>query len=107
VGISHNGANLYAYQYQNTGAVFESNPPAPPYANFVAGPFGDNYFYSHTQVDAKATYYLGKGFTAEVIGENMNNAVFGFYNGSPQYMVQREYYKPTYSGGLRWTPHHE
>jgi hypothetical protein len=37
----------------------------------------------------------------------MNNAVFGFYNGSPQYMVQREYYKPTYMGGLRWTQHHE
>jgi hypothetical protein len=37
----------------------------------------------------------------------MNNAVFGFYNGSRQYMVQREYYKPTYSGGIRWTRHHE
>jgi len=99
VGISHNGANIYTYQYQSTG------PNAVPYG--VTGPNGDNYFYSHTQVDAKATYYLGKGFTAEAIGENMNNAVFGFYNGSPQYMVQREYYKPTYSGGIRWTQHHE
>ena len=99
VGISHNGANIYTYQYQSTG------PNAVPYG--VTGPNGDNYFYSHTQVDAKATYYLGKGFTAEAIGENMNNAVFGFYNGSEQYMVQREYYKPTYSGGLRWTPRHD
>jgi TonB-dependent receptor len=99
VGISHNGANIYTYQYQSTG------PNAVLYG--VKGPNGDNYFYSHTQVDAKATYYLGKGFTAEAIGENMNNEVFGFYNGSEQYMVQREYYKPTYSGGLRWTLRHD
>ena len=98
-GISHNGANIYAYQYQSTG------PGAVPYG--ITGPNGDNYFYAHTQVDGKASYYLGKGFTAMALGENMNNAVFGFFNGSPQYMVQREYYKPTYSGGLRWSRHHE
>jgi TonB-dependent receptor len=98
-GISNNGANIYAYQYQNTG------PDAVQFG--VKGPFGDNYFYPHTQVDAKITYYLGNGFTAMAIGENMNNDPFGFYNGSPQYMVQREYYKPTYSGGIRWTQHRE
>jgi TonB-dependent receptor len=96
VGISHNGANIYAYQYQNTG------PGAVPFG--VKGPNGDNYFYAHTQVDAQASYYIGKGFTAIVSGQNMNNAVFGFYNGSTQYMTQREYYKPTYYGGVRWTP---
>jgi TonB-dependent receptor len=98
-GISNNGANIYAYQYQSTG------PDALPFG--VKGPFGDSYFYPHTQVDAKITYYLGKGFTAMAIGENMNNDPFGFYNGSPQFMIQREYYKPTYSGGIRWTQHHE
>jgi TonB-dependent receptor len=95
VGVSHNGSNIYAYQYQSTG------PGTVPFG--VAGPFGDNYFYAHTQVDAQMSYYLGKGFTVKAIGENMNNAVFGFYNGSPEYMVQREYYKPTYSGGIRWS----
>jgi TonB-dependent receptor len=99
VGMSYNSANIYAYQYQSTG------PGAVPYG--VNGPFGDNYFYPHMQVDSKITYYLGKGFTVMAIGENMNNEPFGFYNGSPQYMVQREYYKPTYSGGIRWNPHHE
>jgi hypothetical protein len=29
--------------------------------------------------------------------------VFGFYNGSKIYPVQREYYRATYSFGLRWT----
>jgi TonB-dependent receptor len=99
MGISHNGANIYAYQYQSTG------PGVVPFG--VTGPNGDNYFYAHTQVDAKMSYYVGKGITMVAIGENMNNSVFGFYNGSTQYMVQREYYKPTYSGGVRWNLHHE
>ena len=99
MGISHNSANIYAYQYQSSG------PAAVPYG--VTGPYGDNYFYSHTQVDAQATYYIAKGFSVLASGQNMNNEVFGFYNGSSQYMTQREYYKPTYSFGLRWNPHHE
>jgi TonB-dependent receptor len=99
VGITHNSANIYAYQYQSEG------PGAVDYG--VKGPNGDNYFYSHTQIDAQASYYIGKGFTILGSGLNMNNEVFGFYNGSPQYMVQREYYKPTYSGGIKWSPHRE
>ena len=99
VGISHNSANIYAYQYQSTG------PGAVPYG--VTGPNGDNYFYSHTQVDAKASYYVTKGFSVVATGLNMNNEVFGFFNGSPKYVNQREYYKPTFSFGLRWNMPHE
>jgi TonB-dependent receptor len=99
VGVSHNSANIYAYQYQSTG------PAAVPYG--PTGPNGDNYFYSHTQVDAQGTYYIAKGFSVLASGQNMNNEVFGFYNGSPKYLTQREYYKPTFSFGLRWNPHHE
>jgi TonB-dependent receptor len=99
VGVSHNSANIYAYQYQSTG------PAAVPFG--PTGPNGDNYFYSHTQVDAQGTYYIAKGFSVLASGQNMNNEFFGFYNGSPRYMTQREYYKPTFSFGLRWNPHHE
>jgi TonB-dependent receptor len=99
VGISHNSANIYAYQYQSTG------PGAVPFG--ITGPNGDNYFYSHTQVDAQATYYVFKGFTVLASGANMNNEVFGFFNGSPRFVAQREYYKPTYSLGIKWTLHHE
>ena len=35
---------------------------------------------------------------------NLNNEVFGFYNGSEQFPIQREYYNRTISAGLRWTP---
>lgn len=109
VGITHNGANIYQYLFQNTGAAYLANPPSlcPTNLNTPTSPCGDNIFFSHTQVDAQASYYIGKGFTATAVGQNMNNEAFGFYNGSPQYLTQREYYKPTYMGGLRWNLHHE
>ncbi|WP_263358360.1 TonB-dependent receptor [Acidicapsa ligni] len=98
VAASHNGSNIYVYQYQQTGQSIAQLG--------VTGPTGDNYFYAHTQIDAQATYYIGKGFTVLASGLNMNNEVFGFFNGSPQYLTQREYYKPTYQGGIRWNLHH-
>jgi tetrahydromethanopterin S-methyltransferase subunit E len=30
--------------------------------------------------------------------------VFGFYNGGVNYSVQREFYRQTFGGGLRWSP---
>ena len=35
---------------------------------------------------------------------NLTNEVFGFYQGSEIYPIQREYYGTTYSFGMRWTP---
>ena len=67
----------------------------------------NSYFYAHTQVDAQASYLLGKGFSLLASGENMNNEVFGIFNGSSIYPEQREYYKPTYSFGLSWRLNHE
>jgi hypothetical protein len=37
-------------------------------------------------------------------GLNLTDEVFGFYNGSTQYMLQREYYRPTIAAGMRWNP---
>ena len=50
----------------------------------VDGPYGDNYYFERTQIDAQASYYLGKGFTITASEENTNNAILGFYNGSKQ-----------------------
>jgi TonB-dependent receptor len=91
VGIAYNAANIFFYNYSD-GAVLGIN-----------GPNGDGYLYSHLQVDAQASLRLAKGFTAVVYGLNLNNEVFGFYQGSPMYPIQREYYKPTYAAGLRWS----
>lgn len=90
VGLSYNGPNIASYGYVS-GAQ-----------GGIKGPFGDNYFYAHLEADAQGEVYLGRGVTALVSVYNFNNDVFGFYNGSPQFFVQREYYHPTYSFGLRW-----
>jgi TonB-dependent receptor len=102
LGISYNGANDNAYQYFNNQADPSNNTPGLP-----NGPLGDNYFFPHLQIDAQAGARLYRSLSLVFNGLNLNNEVFGFYNGSPQYMTQREYYKPTYSASLRWTSSRE
>jgi TonB-dependent receptor len=109
MGMSYNGSNIYAYQYYSTASeIAECGNPNPnptssaPLNGPINGPCGDNYFYPHFQVDAQMGARLYKGLRLEVEGLDLNNEVFGFYNGTPQYMTQREYYKPTYSASLRW-----
>jgi len=93
MGLTHNDANIFAYQFQD-GAD-----------GGIKGPQGDQYLYPHTQVDAQVSYWIprGRGVQAIVSLLNLNNEVFGFYNGSEQFPVQREYYSRTVSIGLRWT----
>jgi len=50
----------------------------------------------------KAAFALHRGLELIVSGLNLTNEVFGFYEGSSQFPIQREYYKPTYSFGLRF-----
>jgi len=73
----------------------------------VNGPLSDVYFYSHFQIDAQGSIALNHGLQFVVYGLNLNNEVFGFYQGSPQYMIQREYYQPTVAAGFRWSPYFE
>lgn len=92
VGLSYNQANIYSYQ-------FADGTPGG-----VTGPLSDIYFYTHFQVDAQGSVRLGKGLSFIMYGLNVNNEVFGFYQGSPLYMIQREYYQPTIAAGFRWSP---
>jgi len=85
-GLSYNAANIYGY------------------AGTPHGPFGDTYFYPHLQVDMQGSVGMGKGLTFMSYILNVNNEVFGFYNGNSQYVLQREYYKPTFGVGFRWNP---
>jgi hypothetical protein len=50
----------------------------------------------------QVSYRVYKGIRVIASGLNLSNEVFGFYNGSGIYPVQREYYRPTVSFGLRW-----
>lgn len=104
VGLSYNGANIYAYQYQNLNSDGMPMAPGDLTAGGTTGPGGDSYLYAHLQLDAQATVRLAPGLSVVVYGLNLTNEVFGFYNGSPQYVVQREFYKPTFAAGVRWNP---
>ena len=95
LGLSYNGPNIFEYQFA------DGNTGGP------RGVGGDLYIYPHLQVDAQGSFRVTKSLTAIVQGLNLNNDVFGFYDGKPIYVVQREYYKPTYSFGLRWQPRRE
>ncbi len=93
MGLTHNDAYLWQYNYVNSAG----NGP-------VNGPNGDVYLYPHTQVDAQFSYLLPKGHGLRAIASmlNLNNEVFGFYQGSERFPIQREYYGRTFSFGLRW-----
>jgi len=81
--LTYNSATLFSYAYQD-GAQ-----------GGITGPLGDTYINAHTQIDAQASYTLKSGVRFLVSALNINNQVFGFYNGSPQYNIQREFYGPT------------
>jgi TonB-dependent receptor len=104
MGLAYNGANIYQYQYENLQYDDNGNLIPNPQVGGTKGPAGDQYLYAHLQVDAQVNYLLPRGFTVYASDLNGTNEVFGFYNGSPQYVVQREYYHPTYSFGVRWAP---
>jgi len=106
VGLSYNEANIAAYSYQDGTPTLDGSPSTPTPGGLL-GPFGDNYFYTHFQVDAQGSVRLAHGLNFVMYGLNLTNEVFGFYNGSTPYMLQREYYEPTIAAGFRWSPTHE
>ncbi len=93
MGLTHNDANIFQYN-------FVQNAPGG-----LKGPNGDVYLYPHTQVDAQVSYWIPRGHGFQIVGYvlNLTNEVFGFYQGSEQFPIQREYYNRTFAFGLRWT----
>jgi TonB-dependent receptor len=95
LGLSYNQANIFSYQFHDG------------LAGGLRGPLSDNYLYSHLEIDVQGSVRLAHGLSFVVYGLDLNDEVFGFYNGSPQYFNQREFYKPTVAAGFRWSPLHE
>ncbi|HEY6348218.1 MAG TPA: TonB-dependent receptor [Candidatus Angelobacter sp.] len=93
MGLTHNDASIFFY-------TFQQGAPGG-----TKGPNGDQYLYPHTQVDAQVSYWIPGGHGFQIIGYvlNLTNETFGFYQGSEQFPIQREYYSRTVAGGLRWT----
>lgn len=97
-GLAYNGQSLFSYNWISPTFV----PGADPNNLGPKGPSGDVWTLTHFQVDAQASYRMYHGLSAVVSGLNLNNEVFGYYTGSTQFVNQREYYKPTITGGFRY-----
>ena len=85
IGWTYNGAMI--------GAYGDGTPTAS----------GDNYFYPHAQVDGSLVYNATQDVQLQFMVLNMNNAVFGFYQGTPghEFNFQREYYGTTFFFGTK------
>ncbi len=70
-GLSYNGPSIFAYQYQSGGS-----PDFGPH-----GPAGDQYLYTHFQVDAQAAFRVARGLQF-IFPDEPEELVFGFYNGA-------------------------
>lgn len=90
--VSARGA--WAYQGANINA----------YGDGTATAAGDNYYYAHSQIDASVIYNFTPRVQLQLQGLDLNNAVFGFFNGTPQhaYAIQREYYGRTIYVGAKY-----
>ena len=86
VAWTYNGANITAYG--------DGTPTAG----------GDNYFYAHSQIDASLIYSVTPAMQIQLQALNLNNAVFGFFNGTPDHAfnIQREYYGQTFYVGAKY-----
>ncbi len=85
-----------AWQYQGASIV--------SYGDGTRTANGDNYFYPHSQIDASAIINLSRDVQLQIQGLNLNNAVFGFFNGAPgsEFSVQREYYGRSFIVGAKY-----
>jgi len=85
-----------AWSYQGANIV--------SYGDGTATANGDNYFYAHSQIDASLSYNFSSAIQLQLQALNLNNAVFGFFNGTPKqdYSVQREYYGRTFYFGAKY-----
>jgi TonB-dependent receptor len=100
MGLAYNGSSLFSYGW--ISPTLAPGAGADPSGLGPKGPSGDIWTLAHLQVDAQASYRVWRGLSVMANGLNLTNEVFGYYQGSDQFVNQREYYKPTYTGGLRY-----
>jgi TonB-dependent receptor len=85
-----------AWQYQGESIY--------AYGDGSPSPTGDNWFFPHSQFDASVIISLTSDMSLQIQGLNLNNAVFGFYNGNPgnAFSNQREYYGRSVIVGVKY-----
>ncbi|HEY2064456.1 MAG TPA: TonB-dependent receptor, partial [Gemmatimonadaceae bacterium] len=74
------------------------------YGDGLPDGLGDTYFYAHSQIDASVLFNVSPRVQLQLQGLNLNNAVFGFFQGTPDhdYAIQREYYGRTLYLGAKY-----
>jgi TonB-dependent receptor len=92
VGASFTGHNLLA-----VGA------PARTTASGTVPASADTYFDGYLQVDAKIQYAIDKNFAIYFEGDNLNDGPLRYYAGDHSHPLQKEYYGPTFIGGVKIT----
>ena len=102
LGITYNGPCIYQYAYVSP-ALLAPGSGADVSALGPHGPQGDIYTLAHTQIDAQINVKVNQHLTFMAYGLNLNNEVFGYYTGSTNFVNQREYYRSTYAGGVKYT----
>lgn len=104
-GMTYNGSSVFSYNWISPTSAPGSG--ADPSGLGPKGPSGDIWTLPHYQVDVQASYRFFHGLSVQASVLNFNNEVFGYYEGSPQFVNQREFYKPSYDGGVRYVLGHE
>lgn len=101
-----NGPAIYQYQWISRSFTPTALPGAGADPSGL-GPkepaSGDVHTLAHMQMDAQISYRVTRHLSLMAYGLNLNNEVFGYYTGSTNFVNQREYYRPTYAGGLKYT----
>jgi TonB-dependent receptor len=85
-----------AWQYQGQSIY--------SYGDGTATANGDTYLYSHAQLDASMGINLSRGAQLQIQGLDLNNAIFGFFNGTPGSVhdIQREVYGRSFIVGVKF-----
>ena len=85
-----------AWQYQGQSIY--------SYGDGTATANGDTYLYSHAQLDASMAINLSRGAQLQIQGLDLNNAIFGFFNGTPGSVhdIQREVYGRSFIVGVKF-----
>jgi TonB-dependent receptor len=104
-GLTYNGSSVFSYNW--ISPISAPGAGADPSGLGPKGPSGDIWTLPHYQADAQASYRFFHGLSVQASVLNINNEVFGYYEGSPQFVNQREFYKPSYDGGVRYVFGHE
>ena len=58
--------------------------------------------YARTSLDFGVSYKLSKNFTAYFNAKSLLNTPHAFYQGTKDRPIQREFYKETFQGGVRF-----